>query len=105
VQTRDILISFIFSFHDVTSEPQRLPTKKLVHLSNSRVHRHLPEQGNVVIPAHLVRSAGRRRQDGGLEVAARADEAGHVLDDADDGQADLESILGNSFGHNLVLNT
>jgi hypothetical protein len=30
-QTRDLLISFIFSFHHFTAEPQRLPMLGLVY--------------------------------------------------------------------------
>jgi hypothetical protein len=29
-RTRDLLISFIFSFHHFTAEPQRLPTTQLI---------------------------------------------------------------------------
>jgi hypothetical protein len=46
-----------------------------------------------VVAAHLLRPAGRRRKDDRLKLARRADEAGHVFDDAQDVQVDRKSKL------------
>ena len=62
---------------------------KSFNLSNGRIQRHLPEKGDSVILAHLFGAPGNGRKNDRLELAAGADEARHVLNDAEHLQVHL----------------